>query len=247
MTSLQLIGKVAIILFATLILVSGFCRADQIELAVSRIAGITDEDNPEAPYNRLLDALLNNSKFHLTRNYYPTVRSNYLLEDKRVNCIFPIAKGAYRRHIQVQYSEPVNSITTHLFSLNSPPYEDLQEVANEVIVYIRGYLFGNLVKTQPHNVTFVAVDSTHKAIELLASKRAKAYLEYMPDLRFALTPAELSAIQYSPSSPIQVTEDVFECYRSEQNKAFLSSINESLAQLKVSGKLQEILGDYYNL
>lgn len=218
-----------------------------IRIAVSRISGVTDKDDESAPYNRLLGALIEHTKFNIQRDYYPTARSNLLLEQQMVDCIFPIAEGAYRRDIQVIYSQSVNRVTTHLFSYGEQPFLHLSDVADEVVVYIRGYLFGELVKTQPYNVSFVPVDSHQSALQVLQSGRAKAYLEYMPDLRFALTASQIQPLRFAKAHPVQETFDIFECYASSQNAQFIKNLNQVLTRLKSTGQLQQLLGDYYNL
>lgn len=216
-----------------------------IRLAVSRITGVTD--GADAPYNRLLSVVVEQTRFNMLKEYYPTARSNFLLEHQQVDCIFPIAQGAHRRHIEVIYSQSVNRVTTHLFSYGTDEFRHLSDVANEVVVYIRGYLFGDLVNTQPHNVSFIPVDTHHSALQLLKTGRAKAYLEYLPDIRFALSKEQLEQLRYSREFPVQETFDIFECYASQKNATFILNLNQVLTHLKTSGRLQELLGDYYNL
>ena len=220
---------------------------DTLVLALTMIKGVMEPRTDNVPYNRFLTYLAERSGIQLKRGYYPSGRSNFLLETGKIDCIFPIAEGAYRRDIKTIYSTPVNQVTTHLFSFTDVPFPGLEAVRGKTVVYQRGYLFGNLVKSSQVEVDFVPVINPKAALELLKKERAVAYMEYLPDLRFSLDEKYFSQLSYAKDSPIKRSFDVFECRSTEQVAKALGQINQIVLDARASGELKAILGKYYNL
>lgn len=223
------------------------CEDNTLKLGLTMIRGVMEPRSNDTPYNALLDYLSAESGVVFDRGFYPSGRSNYLLEHHKIDCIFPIAEGAYRRGIETIYSQPVNRVSTHLFTVTPSPLKSLDDVVDKTVVYQRGYLFGNLVTSSPVKVNFVPVINQQAAIDLLKKDRAAAYMEYLPDLRFSLTEHVFNTLYYDANAPIQSSFDVFECNASEPVSEALSKINAVIEQATESGELKRLLSSYYNL
>ena len=237
-------------LFLALVFISTCVSAEEplsVSLGLTIIHGVNDPGDDSAPYNRLLRELTQLSGVEVSSKYYSSNRVNHYLDTGVIDCIFPISKGAYRHNIDTIYTDNFNTISSHFFTLSEPLLSSTDAAVGKTIVYIRGYLFANLVFDKTLGISFVPVESAETALTLLKNKRADGYLEYMPDLRFAISNASFAELKTDFTSPIQELEDVMECSNTRKNSRVVNSFNNAITHLKTSGKLAEILQDYYNL
>ncbi|WP_338293161.1 transporter substrate-binding domain-containing protein [Planctobacterium marinum] len=218
-----------------------------MKLSLTHIEGVMDVADEQAPYNRLLSVLTEQFGLQFDAQFYPSGRSNFLLDHGKIDCIFPIAKGVYRGEIETRFLEPVNRVSVHLFSYGDTTYTSLEQVRRKTVVYPQGYLFSNLINDNPFEADFTPVLTPHSGMEMLKKGRADAYLDYLPDLRFSLTAEELEGINYSSGNAIFSTFDGFECRIEPHKTAALEALNSAILSLKQSQQLQSILGNYYNL
>ena len=218
-----------------------------LKLSLTHIAGVMDVEDEQAPYNRLLSSLTKQFNLQFDKQFYPSGRSNFLLDHGKIDCIFPIAKGVYRGEIETRFLEPVNRVSVHLFSHGDVIYTSLEQVWRKTVVYPQGYLFSNLIKENPFEADFTPVLTAQSGMEMLKKGRADAYLDYLPDLRFSLTAEELQDIRYSADHAISSAFDSFECRVEQHNTEALELLNSAIIELKASGQLKDILGSYYNL
>lgn len=218
-----------------------------LTLALTHIENVMDVENDQAPYNRLLAALMEQFDIEFNLGFYPSGRSNFLLDTGKVDCIFPIALGGYRGEVATRFLEPVNRVSVHLFSYGDITYTSLEQVRRKTVVYPQGYLFNNLIEDNPFEADFTPVLTAHSAVNMIKLGRAEAYLDYLPDLRFTLTEEEQEGLNYSPENPIFSTHDSFECSIEKDTGEAIDVLNSAIVSLKESGQLQLILGKYYNL
>lgn len=232
-----------------LLLIINCCNAAEqkpVRLGFSLLPGVLDENN-SSPYNQLLDVVSKRADIDFDGNFFPSIRSNHFLENGQIDCIYPIAKGGYKRQIKTLFSESFNTVTTHLFTLQQQKINSLQDASGKTVVYLRGYLFANLVLDTQNSISFVPVENTDAALQLLMNGRADAYLEYMPDLKFGLSERRFTELSANLSNPLQTLEDVIECSDTIKNRDVITVFNSVLADLKSSGQLKQILGEYYNM
>lgn len=234
-------------IFLFFLMSSGFAIGQMsVSVGFSRVTGVLD-DQPDSPYNKLLNVLSKKAGIEFVGNFFPSVRSNYFLEKRQIDCIFPIVKGGYQRPIKTIFSAPFNVVTSHFFTLKLPAFTSLADASQKTVAYQRGYLFANLVVNDDYNISFVPVEDIEAAVTLLKTGKADSYLEYMPDLKFNLDDRDFEKLITDLNSPIQTIEDVMECTDTLKNRKILAAFDTALTELKASGELQVILGNYYNL
>lgn len=232
-----------------LFLLMGSCLVSgqtSVSVGLSRIPGVLDE-KPSSPYNKLLNVISDKADIEFDGSFFPSIRSNHFFENRQIDCIYPIVKGDYHRPIKTIFSDRFNIVTSHFFTLQSPAISSLKDASQKIVAYQRGYLFATLVLDGNNNITFTPVDNTMAALQLLKTGKADAYLEYMPDLKFNLNKEGFEKLVTDINNPIQTIEEVMECANTEDNREILRAFNSVLADLKASGELKAILGDYYNL
>ena len=220
-------------------LVNSCFASEQMSVSVgfSQIPGVLDEQQ-SSPYNKLLDVITKKSGIEFNGNFFPSIRSNHFLERRQLDCIYPIVKGGYHRPIKTLFSDRFNVVTSHFFTLEEPAFSSLADASHKTVAYQRGYLFANLVVDDTNDISFVPVEDTDAALQLLKTGRADAYLEYMPDLKFNLDSKRYEQLVTDLDSPIQTLEDVMECVDSKKNREIMASFNSTLAELKANGELK---------
>jgi ABC-type amino acid transport substrate-binding protein len=218
---------------------------DEVKIGLAQLPGVLSFEEDNAPYNKLLKTLINSLPFKVTVDYYPTARLNLLLNTSKLDCIFPIAKGEYVRPIPTINSQPINTISMHLFTLTPPALVKLEQIDGKILTYPRGYLFSNLLLNS--NAMKMPVSSPSSAIGAMEKGRADAYLNYLPDLKFMLSSKEFGRLIFDKNKSLRTVSDVFECIDNSKNNTAISLINSELVKLKESGELKRILGTYYNL
>lgn len=237
-------------LFLALVFISTCVSAQDplsVRLGLTIIHGVNDPGDQNAPYNRLLREIERVSGVDISSKFYSSSRVNHYLDNEVIDCIYPISKGAYRREIDTVYTDNFNTISSHFFTLSEPLLNSTDAAKGKTVVYIRGYLFANLVFNEELGIRFVPVESTETALALLRSKRADAYLEYMPDLRFTLSGDVFAEMKTDFAQPIQILDDVMECANTVENALVIDRFNAAITQLKTNGQLADILKNYYNL
>ncbi|NVK23781.1 MAG: transporter substrate-binding domain-containing protein [Gammaproteobacteria bacterium] len=212
------------------------------DVAFIKVPGVFDYNTPEAPYNKLLKEL--QSSMTVEGRFLPSARANKLLINKKFECIFPILPPKSRDFPTI-LSEPINGLKAYAFTLaGKPKVSGLSDLRGKTVVYLRGYLFGGLLEQNP-DIHFFPVSDQEAALGVLKKGRADAYLDYIPDLRLALSEEGYGLLKYDIKKPIIEDHDRIECIDNPNTRKFIDDINERLSALKASGKLQELLGKYF--
>ena len=99
-----------------------------------------DVNDSNAPYNRLLAALTEDFNLQFDAQFYPSGRSNFLMDTGKIDCIFPIVMGVFRRNVETLHVEPVNRVSVHLFSYGKNAFTSLEQLRHKTVVYPQGYL-----------------------------------------------------------------------------------------------------------
>ncbi|NVK25830.1 MAG: transporter substrate-binding domain-containing protein [Gammaproteobacteria bacterium] len=217
--------------------------AKQVKIALTHIPKVMEYDTPDAPYTKLINVLRSEFGLEFEPIFLPSARANKLLNDKKIDCIFPIIPTS-SRFVDTLFSSPVNGIRAHFFSKDGKQYKSIEELAGKTVVYLRGYLFADLIANN-RQVSFLPVNSQQAAFMILAKQRADVYLEYIPDIRYTLSSEQMATLSYSKKHPIIKNNDRLECLTSERGKAFLKDFNDKIQILRASGELRKILGDYF--
>lgn len=216
-----------------------------IAIALVHIPGIMEPEPSGAPYSKLLRHIAVNSEYVISSQFMPYNRAESLFNAGKIDCLFPVSKGQPDNSIVRHYSETINHVSVYLFSRDNA-YKSFAEIAEETVIYLKGYSFSYWNMKDTDKVNLIEVGSQKSALKVLNSGRAKAYIDYYPDIKKAFTKQEFSTLKYDPGYPLMNSEDSFECSTTEKNSNFLQALNTKILTLKKSGKLQEILGQHYN-
>lgn len=217
------------------------CFANDIKVALINIPDVLEHDKPQLPYSKLLTEL--RKKIKIEGVFLPSSRANKLLDSGKLDCIFPILP-TNRLSSTTIISEPINGIKAYAFSVDGKLYKTIESLKGKTVVYLRGYLFGGLLR-ENSDIHFFPVTSQQSALGVLKKGRADAYVDYLPDLFFALKKHELTLLNFDINSPLLTQNDVIECVKNEKTMRFLGEVNKVLTSLKESNKLKEVLGEYY--
>lgn len=218
---------------------------NDIYFAILETSGVLEADDPTRPYNKLMSRLIETAPFTIKTKYLSYEKAMVGLESQRVDCVFPVVRGKQRAHFETVYGESVNQIAVFLFSLEGK-FKSFQEVQKQTVLYYRGYDFGNWELKDKHLVHLFAVENKRNVVKLLEKKRAIAYIDYLPDLKQSMSLADFSKLSYDPSYPLKHFEDTIECYQSEKNLEFINWFNDEIREMKATGELKTVLGNYYN-
>lgn len=232
------------LLFLCTLLLSSLAFADNaLNIALTHIPKVLEYQNQYAPYNRFIERLKHDVPLEYNFVYMPSSRSNKQLENRQLDCIFPIVP-THTRPVPTILSAKINGISAHLFSLGPKIYRSLDELNDQVVVHQRGYLFGDYIK-QYKEVRLFPVTTHSAAIGVLQKNRAAALIDYIPDLRYVLEPRQMALLKYDPDSPLVRTFDHFECIDNDKTNRFMTKVNTFILSLQNSGELKTLLGDYY--
>ncbi len=239
--------------FATMLLVSVFAlpamalgeKSIEIKVALNHIPGVMEPAPSDAPYSTLLAYLSKRSGFKIESEFLPTPRVEQMLAKGQVDCIFPAVTQIENNPKDTIYSETVNVVNIYLFSLETS-YREFSELAGETIVYLDRYTFGDRNFNGLENVHWIGVSSQQSALKLLHAGRAQAYMDYYPDLKLSLSNSEFTALQYAKDDPVAVFEDSIECANNDRNIKFIEWVDGEIGELLQSGKMAELLRNYYN-
>lgn len=213
-----------------------------LDVALTTIEHVLEQDNEQAPYNRLIKHIkLKNSV--VKYRYMTSTRALRMLEQGKLDCVFPVIQDEHFAKQNLLFSQAINGVSLHLFSLTKS-YNNLAELNHKIVVHLRSYLFELEAKAYPE-VHFYPVDNRQQMLTMLQQGRADAYLDYLPDLKFSLQQSDMQRLQYEPSSPVLAASDRFVCSNERAAKQFLAEVNTVLVELSRTGQLQQILGNYY--
>lgn len=218
---------------------------ESLSFALIHVPGIMEPENTDAPYNKLLEHIESNSELNVISTFLPYSRAEMLMEKHQIDCLFPVLRGAPNTDFPTLYSDTINVVSVHLFSLHKT-HRSLAEIENETVIYLEGYNFGYWGLKDKDKVAWVPVGSQKRALDVLQSGRATAYIDYFPDITLSLSNEAFSRLKYSPDHPIRRFEDSMECIDSDKNRVFMNWFNHELGQLQASGGLKKLLADYYN-
>lgn len=212
-------------------------------VALTHIPKVLDHNTPSAPYNRFIDRIKQDLSLDVDFRYMTSERGTGLLASGKVDCIFPIIPGDYPRKEKTLFSAPINGIALYVFSENKA-YQSLDELEHQMVVHLRGYMFANYINQFP-DITFFPVSNQLNALDMLKNKRAAAYIDYYPDVRFSLPKWDFSRLKYDLSSPLLTNSDRFECKSKGAPLKFLEHVDTVVEDLHKKDEMKQVLGAYY--
>lgn len=215
----------------------------KIQIALTHIPKVMEHDNDSAPYNRFIKRLEEEVSFNYSFSYMPSSRANKQLMNQVIDCIFPIIPTE-TRPIPTQISERINGISAYLFSLGPKVYSGLDQLSGNVVVHKRGYLFGNFIHLH-EDVHYFPVTTHEAAIGMLEKKRAAAFIDYLPDLKFVLKPEQFAKLKYDKKKPLVRSYDHFECIVEPRVDVFIKELNQFIKRLQETNGMEGLLGKYY--
>lgn len=216
---------------------------EPVIVALTHIPKVLEFGNDQAPYNKLIEEINSELTVKVHYEFMPSERGNRLLEKGKVDCIFPIIPADYKRAEATSFSTPINGISLNLFAFDRR-YKGLDELKGQIVVHLRGYLFANAREKYP-SIKFFPAESHSNALNMLKNKRASAYLDYLPDVRFSIPSEQMKKLQFDEQNPVLKANDSFECKIAGEPKLFLQQVESAVGSLRRKGKLKEILADYY--
>mgnify|MGYP005989379361 CR=1 FL=1 len=218
-------------------------QANKINLGLIVIPGVLEYKKPEAPYSQLFIQLSKALTVPFDVHYMPSARANKLLNSKKLDCIFPIIPST-RRAVATLLSQPVNGIRAYIFTNHRNVYSKINQLAGKRVVYLRGYVFGDLIERET-KINFFPVTNQQAALNILFKQRADAYLEYIPDIKFALSASDFKKLYFDEPNPVIASNDYFECLDHPDSSKFINNLNEIMSQYRKDGKMKTILNNYF--
>lgn len=222
---------------------SVFAASQPVIVALTHIPKVLDHKAPSAPYNRFIERIKQDLSLDVDFRYMTSERGTGLLASAKIDCIFPIIPGDYPRKEKTQFSGPINGIALYVFSENKA-YQNLDELKHQMVVHLRGYLFANYINQFP-DITFFPVSNQLNALDMLKNKRAAAYLDYYPDVKFSLPEWDFSRLKFDSTSPLLTNSDRFECKSRGAPLKFLQHVDKVVAELHKKDEMKQVLGAYY--
>lgn len=240
----RFLGNVlGLILLILLSVCASTVTAGPVKLGVVHIDGLLEYDKDKLAYNHLLSSIFGDLRREYHATYLPHARTHKLIRQRSLMCAFPdniLQVSDPENFIQTL---PVNTVTAHIFSLKQV-YQRLEQLKGKVVVHRGQYEFDGLLNSAP-GVVFVPIDTAEKAYELMAQGRAEAFIEYAPDIFFALNEEQQATLKYSMEDPLRVLHDRFLCIKSTESVLLVNELNEMIRSYHYSGRMAEILGSYY--
>lgn len=235
----------------TLILVSFSLASEEqqfppVKVALLNTPGALESGVTTLPYNKFIAAISEELGDNVYFEFHPFERAKSQIKVNQIDCMFPVVSEREHLEYPSTTSDAVNTVSIHIFSIDRT-YKSLSELSGTTVIYFReyGFVYRNLAEKE--GITFVPIGDQKRAFNILNSGRASAYIGYLPDMRVLMPAEEFNLLRYAQSHPLNTIGDSFECYSSDKNKAFVRSINKTLSTFKSTGKLQRILGGYYNM
>ncbi len=220
-------------------------EAQVLKLGYIDLPEVFDSSGKGAPYNELMARLLKRIALPYDSRFIPSARSNAMMQQGRIDCVFPAIPHFYDRGIPTLLSEATNKVSSHIFSSESPAIKGIAEADEKIIAYRQGMNFGQLVNQYP-NVDFVPVETQRNAMSLMYRRKVDGYLAYYPDIILSMSEMEFSRLHVSLDHPLSRSEDKLECSDTPNNRLFIQRFNQELQKMKTSGELRQVLGNYYN-
>ncbi|MCF2949766.1 transporter substrate-binding domain-containing protein [Paraglaciecola aquimarina] len=224
---------------------SAVYAAKKIIIGYIDLPDVLDSSGKDAPYNEFMARILSRIENPYDTLFIPSARSNYLLQQKRIDCVFPVIPNFYQRSDPTIFSDTTNKVTSHVFTLKNDINDSLENLNGKMVAYRKGLIFGTLFDKYKYS-RFVAVESEDLAIKLLQQKRVDGYLAYYPDITMSLSEKTLNLLHFDKEQPLTMSEDKLECVDTKNNRDFMEKFNQELHKMKLTGELQQILGRYYN-
>ncbi len=216
--------------------------SQSVRLALTPIQDVIDESDDSVPYSKFFNKIQSAIQIPVELDYMQSDRALRLVRKGQLDCIFPVMKGG-SLHNNTIFSDPVNGVSLHLFALDKE-YRSLSQLRQQVVVYLRGYIFDREKQAEP-SVRFFAASDHNLALEMLKRNRASAYLAFFPDIRVATANLTVPELKYDSTNPLIQSYDSFECSDSKNSQQFLHQVNKVIKELAKTGELKTILGSYY--
>lgn len=208
---------VTVLLFCTVVFLTGHCRADDKKNSVEIeygypdqsifVAVINDKGQPDTPMTLVAEALMTRAglSWHAmpyparrlfdnlrngTTNFSILVRASSLLD----SCIFS-KHPIYTTKLNVYYKS------------DKPPITSRENLSGKHIITIRGYSYGGLLKfiSDPDNKIINEVTSTHKAaFEMLKDNRADYLVDYASAADDILSKSPIKGIRSTPIKQLDI-------------------------------------------
>ena len=215
-----------------------------IKLGVAHIPGVLEKGNPNAPYNKFLKLISDKTDVEFVYIFMPHNRVTKMMSEAKVHCIFPnlpVLDGSSRDSI---LSSQVNGVAAYFFTKSGKPIHNTASLDGKTVVHRQDYLFSNQLH-RLKKINFVAVPTQKIALKMLLKERADAYLDYLPDIRFAFSKDEIALLSYDEQSPLFYTTDSFECKNTDVNRQFVDKVSSVIDEFHHSGVMKRLLQDFY--
>ncbi len=242
---------------AAMIWLAMFCVSSNaseavVSIAALEIPGVLQADRKGA-YDRVLTRLSEMAGRKWQFVHLPAKRVDMVLA-KTDGCAFPFDLGHFNEISTEQKgklisAEPFNIGKVFLFTrTGKAPQGNPMENPEFRLGAKRGVPFGKefdlLLATHPNRVQLLNSDDS--GVKMLLANRIDGLLAYFPDMSvFFRENQKPPLLSYDPLKPIITHRDSVVCAATKENQAFIEQLNTGIVKLRKSGKLKEILGEYY--
>ncbi|NVJ70343.1 MAG: transporter substrate-binding domain-containing protein [Alphaproteobacteria bacterium] len=213
-------------------------KTQQIFLSTLKIAGLIGS-SADDKYTTLLNIAAQDHDARLVISEVPGNRLEHQFRMIGTGCIFPEYRAP--EDADVVISHPFNQAPVHLVWRRGDHPPTTLEGLRVGLVKGYGYDFADFsnVKSITH------VESERQNLLMLLFRRVDTILSYFPDLPLAANPGEIEKISYNARAPLHTSPERIACFDTPENRAFLTSLNQTIARLEKSGELAEVLAPYF--
>lgn len=225
-------------------------QAAPLVISGTAIKGLIDIGSP-GPYNAVYNVIEKTYPGEIEFTVRPVRRAVRVFVEHESDCFFVgTNKLDYYESLgmprdQVLTSDGINHIKLHVYTRPEDPIISSKE-AMAAKTYAVDVTAGSSdyfkKKILPEADQIFYAQTIEQAFEMLRQKRVQAVLAFDID-RTELLKRVPEAAQYrhDPSFTVLETVDAFACWRSKATEVFIKHVNETVASLESTGRLQAIL------
>jgi ABC-type amino acid transport substrate-binding protein len=209
-------------------------------------------ENGDTQYNALLN-LLTAGKERVNVTVRPLSRTLASFKKDKASCIFPAtisamtANGVSIIEEMLISSAPIDRVSLRILTkVDKPTIKSLNQISNQNIAVINGFNPNAIPSSL--NTTIEYTSNEEIRLKMLNADRVSAVIGFVPDILLAAEALNIPVPNYDENLSLIAVEGVkFICHNSVEAKNFLATTNQSINQLKNTGKLKAILGSYADI
>jgi hypothetical protein len=217
----------------------------QVRIIRSDIPDILQKDGMGS-YDKIIKEVLGKTELE-TKDLFPYARALIEFFKCQNCCIVPGTKDAefsdfYKFGVDFVQTAPINIAKAYIFvKPDQPPINHLADLRDKRVGARIGMPYGNDFETVGLNTSMVL--SIEQNIKMIERDRIEAFIAYTPDVYHAFSKYGVLPYPHDVYHPITIHPDSLVCRGVESE--FILNFNNALNQLKISGRLKEVLNDSF--